>query len=101
MGRRDPLCCWNAHKAQFRHVRSRIPYRIHLDPYHLCVLQGILVPIFMIRWLTCPHLDRATLACASILRHGAELTRALYGIPAKSIVSQSSRGLYGFVCVQT
>jgi hypothetical protein len=83
MGRRDPSCCWNAHKAQFRHVRSRIAYRTHLDPYHLYVEQGILALIFMIRWLTRPHLDQATPACASLLRHGAELTRALYGIPAK------------------
>jgi len=79
MGRRDPSCCWNAHNAQFRHVRSRIPYRTHLDPYHLYVLQGIL----MIRWLTCPRLDQATSACASLLRHGTELTRALYGIPVR------------------
>ena len=79
MGRRDP-----AARMPTKHNSGkcdRIPYRTHLDPYHLYVPQGILVPILMIRWLTCPHLDQATFAY--LLRYGTELTRALYGIPAK------------------
>lgn len=76
MGRSDLSICWSAHKAQFRHVR--VSYRVYLDPYHLLAsTRGRVIgrahllsdgSHVQVAGGTL-HLDRATSASESFLRH--------------------------------